>query len=459
MAELNADQQKFFDALCNTPRGEWLILKAPAGYGKTFALAKALKTFQTQGVKMLACAPTHQAVRVMKQFAKENNLYRLDIKTIDSALKLQPNRAKDGSKVSKDVGGGNLSKYELIWVDEASMIDGFKWQKLKEKVAPQTIVVFTCDHAQFAPVSPKEQMLFSPVITGISERNHFTLTQPMRSHGYVFEQINKLRNNVLTSIDGYLAGEPLPIPDGNLNIFESVKDKCIVRRDPAVVKALLVKCLAEGQAAKIIAYKNDTVAEYNTEIRAMIKGDLPEFVEGDVLIARTAIAVADDLIPTRSAINVLSAEKQEMTVHFDGEPVPLMRWVLNVEVDGANYELMPVAKEDFPKAVHYLNAVFQKLGSGINARMFGELCTSLLIEDVDKYKATVLSKTFRPMLSYSYAITAHQSQGSTYDCSIVLTKDMQSILRHGDDRLKVIDYWRSLYVAASRTSNILFLNV
>ena len=467
MSELNEGQQVAFDGLVSAPQGTWSIVKSPAGYGKTFTLAKVLKQFQWQNCKILGCAPTHQAVQIMKKFAQENGLHKAEITTIDSALALRPSRNSRGSKESSDVGSGKIGKFDIIWIDEASMIDNFKWLKIKEKVNRNSSLIFTCDEAQFAPVSAKNPMLFSPVITAIDDENQYTLTQPMRTQGYVFSQVNEIRNKVLESIAAYQeivrtgSNETLPVPT-NIPVIESASDFCFVRNDETVLKALLVKALSSGKTANIIAYRNDTVAKYNREIRHMVKGvDAPEFMADDELITKTAISYGDDMIPTRSKLRVISADKITKETYFGKELVALTRWELSVEVDGKIYDLCPVAKEDFDMAVYYLDCLHRMLLAGnafISAHDFGELCNSLCIDDTDNHERG--NKSYKPILSYGYAITAHQSQGSTYDCSIVHMKDLKTILYKGTDKnLRVVDYWRSVYVAASRTSKVLYLHV
>ena len=85
----------------------------------------------------------------------------------------------EGKKVLVEGKRSKISQYDLIIIDESSMISSKLWNLLKQIVVKHNLkIIFVGDNAQLNPVNEEESLIFSKVY------NKAELIQVMRTKSY-----------------------------------------------------------------------------------------------------------------------------------------------------------------------------------------------------------------------------------------------------------------------------------
>ena len=171
--DLSIEQKKVHDNVVN-----WLntrnddidtfqIISGFAGTGKTFLLTKIRETLQGDlKYKNIAfCAPTGRAASVLKRKLKDISITRDDfIGTIHILLyfpKICPITKKIIGWVRKPLSAFN---YDLLFVDEASMINLEMWSDLYSLKIP---LIISGDKEQLPPVDANDFSIMSKPFYGL----------------------------------------------------------------------------------------------------------------------------------------------------------------------------------------------------------------------------------------------------------------------------------------------------
>lgn len=176
VSSLNAEQLL---AVKGALQNRLFVLSGGPGTGKTYTIGHLLKTYcalSKEEPRILACAPTGKATSHLKQ--KLGEIPNIEIKTLHSALKLRGNQA------------GILS-YDLIVVDECSMIDLHVWKTFFAKILEKTKVVLVGDYHQLPPV--ETGMIFEELFHA-AEGAHVELKECLRIENHSIHTLAKLVN-------------------------------------------------------------------------------------------------------------------------------------------------------------------------------------------------------------------------------------------------------------------------
>lgn len=164
------------------------IITGPAGSGKTQCLRMALR--EVEGESVLCCAPTAKAAKRMTE------LTGFPSATIHRAIGAQgpgsPDLANEDNPLS----------FDLIVVDETSMVDDDLLSRLLRAVAPGTRIVFVGDVNQIPPVSAGHP--FADLIeSGLIPVTYLTRNFRAEAGSWVAE-------NAIHIIEGELDRKPTP---------------------------------------------------------------------------------------------------------------------------------------------------------------------------------------------------------------------------------------------------------
>jgi len=169
MFELSKDQDKAlnqmldFYASKNKDR-DFLTLGGYAGTGKTTLISELRKEIDTINpkAKIAFCAFTGKAVQVLKNKLVQNQaIYKKDeISTIHSLIyrTIEDERGAVLGWIKKEL---EEVDFDLIIVDEASMVDEKIWNDLKYYAIP---IIAVGDHGQLPPISGNFNLMNSPEI-------------------------------------------------------------------------------------------------------------------------------------------------------------------------------------------------------------------------------------------------------------------------------------------------------
>lgn len=406
------------------------VLEAPAGFGKSFTVKYFLNKLG-RFASPLCTAPFNEATYQLRQ-ALAGTSY--PCKTTYSAF----NFAQVGSEDTvtfKQVSSPELDAYNLIVVDEIGTLSGDLLEVIEN--TPNIKILGLGHRSQLPPIVKNLKRLdkcISPVFT----RGYpiFTLTEPMRNKGEIYEYCQKL-DKLITS-----AG----IPPTTFNKSKSFVNNYIGNNAQDFFAG----------TAKVLAYTNAQVDTWNKTIRESIFGSeaADNFLVGDkIVFTNPAIGYPRKLITAHKWYDVIGKDTIRENIFTNTKAVVKavgVKEVLNVmcyelaistdSVDSNNnlFIHVPIVYEDYIalRDKYYRNALYCK--------------------DVTNRKRAwkdyhTLQNLFA-QVKHSYAMTVHRSQGSSIQKVISDSADIS--------KCTCLDVRKKLeYVAASRAVHELYVLV
>lgn len=379
-----------------------------AGTGKTFLLSRLVRKLKARGRRVVACAPTHKAARVLNDRIADSDVR---VQTIHSLLGLRMKPDGRGAYRLEPEPGHELPQDAVVIVDEASMVGLDEWPHIER--AWDLEWVFVGDPAQLPPVNEG----LSPVF----ELDGPSLTEVVRQErgNPIITLATRIRNDE----------EPdfRPAFDGRHGIG--------VTRSRAAFLESAMRAFSDERFhldsthARILAYRNRTVRSYNEYIRRHLFPNADaRFTEDEWLVARETWYREDlpELINSEE-VRVISAD---VGAAEDGEHGPWKTWELVVEgADGGGWRDVEVLHEDEgPRFRRTLESLKKKAIRGEG-------------DWLDYY---ALRERFADV-DYTYASTIHKAQGSTFHTAFVDLRDTAAC--RGNEHRSL------LYVAVTRPSD------
>lgn len=411
--EQNLAVQRLIDFIEDPRPSEWFFcFTGYAGTGKTFCMREVVSRCRHSASSFAYTAPTNKAAKVLRQVTG-------DACTIYSLLGLRVDKSGELKQV---VAGKtpDLSNIDTIVVDEASMVNRNLFEILKlEAYKTGFKVIFMGDLAQLPPV--KEASSLSLIgtlganLTRVMRHDNQILTFATR----VREQIGSLTPTIAikSDNDGHQGLWKLSHTDFKRKIYEAAANGEF----------------ADGTQAKIIAWRNVRVGEYNQIARAAIFGAVARpgfFLPGDRIVAAGPCERGDELI-----------------LHTDDEAIveSVADCQHPLEPKYKGIELM-VRRED-DKIVRLLAIHPDSLQTFNND---AEMLAHEARGNPKLWKRFWEHKELFMDIRYAYAITAHRAQGSTYETAFV---DASDILYNRNRK----EAFQCLYVACTRPTTKLIL--
>jgi len=383
-----------------------------AGTGKTSCMREVVARFSSSRTKFAYTAPTNKAAKVLKAMTGEAS-------TIYSLLGLRVD--KDGE--TKRVVGGktiDLSDLDVIVVDEASMVNAHLFGILNDVAAKWGLrVVFMGDLAQLPPVGESA----SYALTG---GDGARLSRVMRHDNQILSLATRIREVI---------EHPAPSiqirsdNDGQQGVWKMTKFEF----KKSIFDAAQHGEFADGAKSKVISWRNKLVNEYNNIIRAAIFGAeaVPGyFLPGDRIVAGAPCERGDELLMTTDEEAIV--ESIAVTVH-PFEPKYKAIELKCVTESNRIARLLVIHPESLEESNRDAEGLAHEArGNSRSWKRFWE--HKELFHDV----------------RYAYAITAHRSQGSTYEQVWV---DASDILFNRNRK----EAFQCLYVASTRPTTKLML--
>ncbi|WP_299411524.1 AAA family ATPase [Acaryochloris sp. IP29b_bin.148] len=397
------------------------VLEGYAGTGKTTLLQAFVSQLQDRGDRraIVFSAFTNKATKVLNQMVSSWGL-SIECLTCCQLLGLRPQIDPETGEqdfVPEHNEESSFGKFALVVVDECSMVNRNLWELLQTELSAfhlTTQLLFVGDVAQLPPINEPA----SPTFLEIS--NKAQLTEVVR-YG---SSIGVLAESVRCHLDIH------QLPTFHTDLNDDKTEGTVVLRQTDWTKQLLRAFTSEkGQDdsdyVRALAYTNRRVAHLNQQIRNAIFGaDAYRFVPGERLIAMSPVFRRKDeiLMPTSSECWVEDAEEDDSS----GWRV----WRLFVVTD-ANFE-----------------AEVTVLHESEQQRFQQEL--RRLAEGKQWQDFWLLKQQRFANLNYSYALTVHKSQGSTFQNVFV---DLPNLMRNRNIRERN----QLLYVAVTRAAKRLFI--
>lgn len=418
MTTLNAGQlaaaEAFFEFLFTNEKE--LIISGAGGVGKTFLMSHLIDTIlpnYQNTCKMLGMpiqyndvvmtATTNKAAEVLAVATQRPT------QTIHSflGLRVRDNYSTGESTIAKTK-KWKIHHDLIIFLDEASMTDRKLLEITRESTA-NCKLIYVGDHCQLTPV--KE--IVSPVFK--QRLSMHVLTEPMRNSGQpaLMKLCNQFRNTVETGQFSPITLVPGVIDLLDLSELQAEIDKTFIDADTD---------------AKILAYTNNRVNDYNDYIREL-RGLTATYTVGEHLVNNSAVDMGRDRKMLSVEERVTITKLSDDTDFIEIEPG------IKLEVryaSLANDFLATYTDVPLPENKEHYQALIKHYQKTKNWIPYFKL------------------KNEFPDLRPCDACTVHKSQGSTYDTVFIDLDNIGSC--HNPDQVA-----RMLYVAISRAKNRIFL--
>lgn len=419
--QLNQDQetavQAVFSFLMSDARE--FNITGPAGVGKTFLMKKIanelLKEYE-QACLLLGIKPINYEVVLTATTNKAAEVLALStgfpVKTIHSHmnLKVTDDYTTGVSKVTK-TGSWVVHSRQIIFIDEASMVDRPLKNYLLEGTDKTCKIIYIGDHCQMAPVMET----ISPVYSGSIQTAH--LRTPVRNADQPALQAlcAQLRDTVETGV--FRPIDPVP---GVIDYLTDVEAQSYI---DDVFKE-------EIQNERVLCFSNNKVQEYNTYIRAL-RGYPDLFTKGEILVNNTAFQVNKDMLRVEQDVEVIDVLSSTYGVNFDpSDPnVELLVYDLLIGPPGTKHGGWTVKVPAQPE--HY-KALLKYYAQQKSWPLYYKL------------------KNGYPDLRAKAAATVYKAQGSTYDTVLMDLADIGKCTKPDQTA-------RMLYVGSSRPKSRLLL--
>lgn len=490
MLQLSEDQLESHNDIVSyihSPDGEFRLLSGYAGTGKTTTLGQIIESalygspFHTSvealnsssedpfidslrsketpeemlpignsSLTIIATAPTHKAVKVMSKSYTGKIAKRVEFSTIHKLLRVKQKRDLTTGLVTYETdlydGSDNpIEKYDVIIVDESSMLDESLFSTLLSKIdRTRQAIVFVGDSAQIPPVGYIHSPVFNEEVQAREGIKVFSLETVHRQAAgnpiialatHIREQLKQpIRESGLTPY--YTSAEGVGIE--RLKIDKEAGDILTKMFKSEEFKA-------NADHAKVIAWTNRMVDKYNNIIRSAILGYKTDLVIGEKLLLDSPYDTKDIKLSTNTEFTVIDIEENffEVESGIIGEEestYAIYQILVELEIDNKLQRVkIPIlqskAYKQFNKNLKTIRDYVYKVDAPERKTVWKEF-----------FK---LQDTFA-QVKYNYAITAHKSQGSTYENVAVIIDD---ILANPD----VFERNRILYVATTRASKMLYI--
>jgi len=451
---LTDKQQTVLDQLLNwlTDRSQTkpAVFKGYAGVGKSTVLSKfveEVRRLHSGRYSIGMTAPTHKAVKVLRKHA----IKTVDYRTLHSMLALREQVNEFTGEVTYEPEKFSstpppITDINLLIVDETSMLTDQLFTYLVPWVKKGLKVIFTGDSAQIPPVKHLDCVPFRNAASWGMPTWELTEIMRQKNGNPIIEYVTEIRNN-LTSED-FSPREHLLENGTGISLLDSgsLKEIAILKQmftDPAFNR--------DSDFMKVVAWRNVTVNNYNDTIRGIIYSSAPylsKIMLNEKLIMEKPYAISPRQLLTKNdevEVKVIATLNKQIT------------WAdAYGALDGATLKFYNVgiqwSTEKETKQGHI--PIIHDDSTMLFTKILDQLKNMALQAPADK-RGKMWKQYYKVMgesawVKYNYALTSHNSQGSTFQNALVLQWDILA-------NKKTVERNRILYTACTRAASTLYI--
>lgn len=425
---------------------DFILLTGSAGTGKTFLASKVAEYLQSMYFcDVLLTAPTNKAVKVLRKNQEKKS--GISFMTIHSALGLEEVIDENGEQkfLNQKQSAIKIHNFDYMGIDESSMVDFVLFNQLLDEVYNKKIkILFIGDKSQIPPVNYPESAVFIKETQEKYKIKEIELTVVIRQHhnNPIISFANKLKDSlddakIISKLTSDVEYQNIP----QITFLPQTKHEVI-----ATLRRFFLteEFDIDGDYCKVLAWTNDCVDKFNMLIRKLKFGPtVPQLVIGEKLIFdkpwspnRTPTYLTNDEVVVRALTN-------HSIKLFDHE---FLCYEALVSVEGENSNMannvIILKNECYP--------MYEEVKSYLKSMALSYPKGSMESKGwwVARYS---FIKNFA-LVKYSYAITVHKAQGSTYTHAIVANYDI-------NNNPRLIERNRIKYTAVTRPKETLHIIV
>lgn len=393
----------------------FFLLQGSAGTGKTFTVKELTRRLRG---RLIFSAPTNKAVRILKDTLTTDS-YKPECRTIYSLLGLRLEANGEMKVLTEPEDPVDLTRYVAVIVDEASMVNQTLMQFIRTTSQEQGVAfIFLGDPAQLPPVKETSSEVWKT-------KRQASLQTVMRHDNQILALATALRKVV---------NHPAPrltIESSNAN-GEGVWRCAEAEFDSRIIAAAEQGRFSTPNCAKAIAWRNSTVDSLNRRIRSCIFDNPTEFWLPDdrIILTEPARDIDGEVIATTDEEGRVERVEEEWHPEYGEFKI---------------YRLRVTSDEGTPIILRVIHPDWQLYFAREVTRLAEEARGT-----PRKWKNFWAFKEAFHQVRHGYAITAHRSQGSTYEAAFVEWRDIL-INRNRQEA------YRCLYVACTRPKKELYL--
>ena len=434
MINLTTSQQTAFEALKAFANGRTsnalAVLEGFAGTGKTTIVGELLNALQ--GLRVAVMAPTNKAVAVLRE--KTGSAQGVEFGSLHSFLGLRLKENEDGSQSCLAEGACSLHEYDLAVVDEASMVSENLFESIL-RFKRGCKILFVGDPAQLPPVA--DGGLDSPVFRMVPYKLRLNeIVRQAEGNPIIAASIvvrNAIEAGERVQASKIVAAFPLP-PSSAGTMSGGIE---------TMVQTLCHEASSNRQCRAIV-WRNQTAKAINTQTHYRLFPECESpFAVGELVIANSEFK--SDREAGYPSARIFNSEELEVAAigkcaqHPTYKTIPAWRVVLKRTNGGNNVvAYYPQNESAVKKQVDKLWESY-RVAKQAKDRSSSEHSAA----------AWALTRAFAP-LRHCYAMTAHKSQGSTFDTALVYWDDLMG--QRND-----FEFNRMLYVSMTRASKYMAL--
>lgn len=455
---LNSDQRFAFGKLAsfiqNPDCRDIYVLKGWAGTGKTFCVSLLVKyvleeLYSTKKwYKIAVTGPTNKSVRVLRKTSGIRHP-QVSFVTIHKLLGLKEKITLDGrQEFVNDTGvSSGINQTKLLIIDEVSMLNDDLFEEIINH-RHRVKIICMGDPAQIPPVGRPDCIPFRDELSdkyGIETIQLKTIMRQKVGNPIIDASI-RIRENLASHSSPV---QPVTVLNekGEGIEFLNLHERETRRGFSDIVSRYYNsdRFKSDPDYVKIIAWRNKTVATMNSVVRKSIYGEdslNSKILVGERLIANNPIIFSgiiqfntnDEF--TVESYNILSENVKGEFGSFDIKYYETKVSYLD-DNDDICYDTIDILHEDSEPD-------FSKIAAHLKAtaiRKEGKEKSWIAYYDFLRKYADV---------SYAYAITAHKSQGSTYEVAFISEDDI-------DLNYQTVEKNRIKYTAYTRASKKLYI--
>lgn len=463
------DQKKTYDDLIKFINGTYnpndfkRALTGPAGTGKTYLIKALIKNCNLSYSQVGLAAPTHKACRVLSDSIGISNV---NINTLQSDLGLRLNFDVEKFDISNPPfdpkGRIKIGDYKVYIVDESSMINRGLCSFLEKTCKNQQCkLIYIGDASQLAPVGEK----YSPAFKGI-KCNSLTQIVRQEDDNPIRELLSLLRYDIEHKTFTFL--QHISRVKEKFDEFNTKGYKVCNSQEFGEIVSINFndeELTRNVDFAKVIGYTNMCVSGWNKFIRNSIIQDAEKSVitKNDLIISYTTIVNQfNEVVIANSEEYIL----QDIVnyVHPTYELKGFLVRFIAIHGGKITTPLFILDHKDMFTISRYVQISNEMINAAktSSAKLraqkwrdyytFKESC--LLLTNI--INPNTNSIMFSRDLDYGFSLTAHKSQGSTFDTALV---DVNDIVynKYGQPYSDAEEINRRLYVACSRCRSKLYL--